>query len=167
MRKGAVGIRTDGPFSIALGTRGPFIREPAILIDVDGKSKILIGGFLLLLLVTSAWKYKVYVLDRDFLITDTIPCDPRTKSCFVHECINSDECASEPYQKITIQANELPVCDKFRENECPIPTCKLGSTTCSISYCSENTLEAGETCYVVAESELPDSVSSEERDSVQ
>jgi hypothetical protein len=110
-------------------------------------SALIIVVFLILLTAASFWKYKVYVLERDFTIDSQVSCDVETESCFVQIC-EDDDCEIEPYKKISINAGDLPICDEYSEEDCPEPVCPADSQNCMVSFCTSENLEEGEECYI-------------------
>jgi hypothetical protein len=114
---------------------------------VKRNSKWLLFVFAALLVSAVAWKYSVFLLERDFLITDHIPCDPALDSCFVQDCDPVDaECDSEPYKKIEKSAAHITMCPNYLVDQCPALTCETGETDCVVTLCSDETVEEGEVC---------------------
>lgn len=117
------------------------------LIYMDTKSKILIGLFILLVIGASVWKYKVFVVDRDFVIYNNIACDPYTEACFVYVCEEGDEeCDDTPFKKIEKNAQFADLCDIASGEECSGLICESNEEGCMIVTCSEEALEDGEQC---------------------
>lgn len=123
------------------------------------------GGKLILILIVVpilsivGFKYKQFFLDKDFLYTTYVSCDPATESCFKVICegesaTSSGECDSSsgvifsdgsPYKKIELSASKAPNC-LLDEMTCPTFTCPKDDPTCTTTYCSDDTLEEGEEC---------------------
>ncbi len=121
---------------------------------VNASAKILPVVFVLALLAAVAWNYSTFFIDRDYLVYSEISCDPEMESCFSWVCGEEDnECDDSPYKKIELAAASLPLCDMYTNEECPEPTCNTNDETCTITYCSDETLEEGEICTDFEETE--------------
>lgn len=121
--------------------------------NVDTRSKILIGLFILLVVGTGIWKYYVYFVQEDFTVHSVISCDVATESCFSVECAEDDEeCDDTPYKKLESSARLIPECDPYIDDTCPEPVCEEGENECTITVCSVETLEEGEICLPIDES---------------
>ncbi|MBI5133823.1 MAG: hypothetical protein HZA81_00315 [Candidatus Taylorbacteria bacterium] len=115
---------------------------------MDIKSKIITALFVLLLIGVSVWKYKVFIVDRDFTIYGTSSCDLFNESCFAMDCSESDpECDLTPYKKIEKMAYNVPRCGPLEE--CDELTCSQEEEGCYMTSCSEESLEEGEVCITV------------------
>ena len=81
------------------------------------------------------------------MLFTTIACDPTEKSCFVSDCSvdNDPECDVSPYMKVEINAHQAPKC--LEEHTCEAFVCTEELESCSITYCSEDTIEEGEICF--------------------
>ncbi len=89
----------------------------------------------------------MYFLERDFLITDHIPCDPALDSCFVQDCDpEDDECDTEPYKRIEKGAAYITMCPNYLIDQCPALSCETDEPNCIVTLCSEETMEEGEVC---------------------
>jgi hypothetical protein len=123
---------------------------------VKKNSKWLLFVFIALLVSAVAWKYSVYFLERDFLITDHVPCDPSTESCFVQDCdLMGAECDTEPYKRIEKSAAYISLCPNYLLDQCPALTCEVNEPDCTLTLCSEETLEEGEVCVHEPEASEP------------
>ena len=101
------------------------------------------------------WKYKVFVIDRDFVVYDQVSCDPYTESCFASICEEGDEeCDDTPYKKIEKSARFISACNVANGDECPDLSCGPTEVECVITTCSEDTLDDNETCVFLER--LPD-----------
>ena len=110
--------------------------------------------FIALLLSAIVWKYSVYFLERDFLVTDHIPCDPAMESCFAQDCDPVDtECDQEPYKRIEKSAAYINLCPNYQQDQCPTLTCEIDEPDCTLTLCSDETLEEGEVCVYAPEPE--------------
>ncbi|HEX7651261.1 MAG TPA: hypothetical protein VF439_00895 [Candidatus Paceibacterota bacterium] len=98
------------------------------------------------LLVVVAYRYEEYVQLRNFTLVVNGPCDPAAHDCFVSDCSTDDDpsCDTTPYDKIEITDNQAPAC--LEEHACTEFSCPADSDSCSITYCSADALEDGETC---------------------
>ena len=111
---------------------------------MDTKSKVLIVLFFTLLGIGFASKYYTFFIQQDFLVYDQIPCNPALESCFIAAC-EEEVCENAPYKKIEKSAQNIPFCDPSAE-ACPRPTCSQDEPNCTITVCSEESIEEGETC---------------------
>jgi hypothetical protein len=114
---------------------------------MDTKSKILVWGFIGLLVAVSLWKFNALVQRHDFLVDTHVACDTGKFSCFTMECDSEsgEDCTNEMYAKMVKRADTMSLCNKFEE-ECPELECSLGEADCEITYCSDDALEEGESC---------------------
>ena len=130
---------------------------------MDNKSKVLIVVFFTLVVVLSVWKFYVYVIKKDFIVTNYISCDPVYESCFVADCEEGDdECDTEPYKKIEKNAKNIPFCDKNNVENCAELNCEEGENDCVITNCSEDVLEDGEKCVGYQQHGASDSIEVQE-----
>jgi len=127
---------------------------------MDRNSKYFLGFVALVIVLLVGYKFKQFIIDKDFTLIANIPCDPATESCFRVVCdpegcddssgiVNSD---GSPYKKITLPYSKAPNC-LIEENCTPVEAsqiCVAGDTTCIIDTCSEDTLEDGEECVPAA-----------------
>jgi len=121
---------------------------------VDRRSKIFLGLFLVLIALSGAWKFYQFFIERNYLIYTEVSCDPEDESCFVLECEEGDEeCEQEPYKKLEIAAYLVPSCDPYADEECPEPTCESENQDCAVTYCSDDAVVEGESCYIAEESD--------------
>jgi len=116
---------------------------------MDRKSKILIVIFVLLLIGSVGLTIFKYGIKKDYLIYGFSPCDPISESCFYYPCeegdgsCNSDEV--EYYKKVEKKAFNIERCDPAVEGCNPL-ICSENEDNCVVIYCSEDTIEEGETC---------------------
>ena len=88
--------------------------------------------------------YYRYIIQEDFLIYAQVSCDPESESCFVWQCIPSedDSCPEDPeeqtwhYKIVYKKASYVPHCDPYSESGCPELSCETGEEACEIIYCS-------------------------------
>lgn len=109
----------------------------------DTLNTIAVSAVLLVLLSVIVGRYQGYVVDGDFLLQTTTSCDPGEASCFVPDCQPGTDLSCEPYAKVEVLARDAPAC--LEEHACETFSCE-GRAGCSVSYCSDMALEAGERC---------------------
>ena len=103
----------------------------------------------LLIILGIVWyRYDQYVVQNNFITYAAVPCSEEEGTCFVMDCtLGVDEgCDLTPYKKVELLASEAPKC--VEEHTCEAFSCVEGSETCTETFCSEETLEDGETCFV-------------------
>jgi|SRR3989344_594320 len=110
---------------------------------MDKKSKYLIFGFILIFSVSAYWDYRVFFVERNFVVDSTTICDPQLESCFMW--CEAGECETDYYAKITKRAYNIPVCNEALE-ECEPLICEMDETGCEITYCSGDTVQDNEVC---------------------
>lgn len=86
---------------------------------------------------------RVYI-DRDFVLSQEIECDPWTESCFTRLCEEDCDTEKEYYKLQTVSARYMSTCDPHIE-ECPEIDCNE-TPTCEIVFCDEITVTDGEWC---------------------
>jgi hypothetical protein len=98
----------------------------------------------LIVLVIVGYRYQQYVINRNFTLLVNTVCDSQTEKCFVMDCVEGEEgCDKTPYKKVELVAKDAPQC--LEEHTCTSFSCgKLEN--CTVSYCTEDTLEDGEVC---------------------
>lgn len=109
------------------------------------------GPVLPLLLVMLAvftivgFRYNQYVQERNYLLNVNTGCNTESESCFAADCsVASDpSCDPTPYEKVVISAHDAPSC--LEEHSCESFSCG-NIASCSISYCSKDTITEGERC---------------------
>lgn len=111
--------------------------------SMDVKSKYLFSGFMLLVVVISYWGYRVFFVERNFMVQSTTTCDPQAESCFVW--CEDGKCEEDYYKKIMKRAYNIPVCNEALE-ECEPLVCETDEIGCEIMYCSGDTLQDNEKC---------------------
>jgi len=110
---------------------------------------------LILLSGIVAYRFYQYVILHNFTVISHTSCDVTRDSCFVMDCSPEEDgadCDIEPYEKVDIMAYEAPQC--LLEHTCELFSCD-GKASCSITFCSEETLQEGEVCAVI---EIPEPV---------
>lgn len=112
-------------------------------IQMDKKSKYLIFGFIFIFAVVAYWDYRIFFIERDFVVNSTTECNPQTESCFV--LCDGGECETNYYAKITKRAYNIPICNEAVENCNPL-ICEQDEVGCEIVYCSESSVQDNEMC---------------------
>jgi hypothetical protein len=92
------------------------------------------------------YRYYDYVYKQNFILSVSVTCDPAIHSCFVWDCGEEEGCDATPYEKIEILAYQAPQC--LEEHNCESFSC-TGLESCTVTYCSEDTLSEGEKCLEV------------------
>ncbi len=110
---------------------------------MDKKSKYLIFGLVLVFAVSVYWNYRVFFVERNFVVDSTTICDPKIESCFMW--CEGGECETDYYAKITKRAYTIPICNEALE-ECEPLVCETDETECEITYCSGDTVQDNEVC---------------------
>lgn len=110
---------------------------------MDKKSRYLIFGFILIFSVSAYWGYRVFFVERNFIVDSTTVCDPAVESCFM-SC-DAGKCDTDYYAKITKRAYNIPICNEAIE-KCEPLVCETDETGCEITYCSVDTVQDNETC---------------------
>ncbi|MFH0755115.1 MAG: hypothetical protein V1910_00410 [bacterium] len=101
--------------------------------------------FLIFILLIIVYKYKQYILDKNFNLIVNTSCNLNEENCFISDCKpeSDSDCKLTPYKKVIISAKIAPAC--LGEHNCIDFLCK-DKTACSLIYCSNETLEEGEIC---------------------
>lgn len=94
------------------------------------------------------YRYYDYVYNQDFLIDVTTACNPAQEQCFISNCSPEDDlsCPGGPYKKVELLAREAPLC--LLDHSCVNFACG-SDANCSITYCSTDLLEDGESCSAI------------------
>ncbi|MDD5152655.1 MAG: hypothetical protein PHS95_01475 [Candidatus Pacebacteria bacterium] len=139
---------------------------------MDRNSKYFLSFVGLVIVLLVGYKFKQFIIDKDFTLVANIPCDPATESCFRQDCettcaegdIECTECDTEsgivnadgsPYKKIELPYAKAPNC-LIEENCTPDEAsqiCVAGDETCIITTCepyvdeaNPGNVEDGEVC---------------------
>lgn len=109
---------------------------------MDTKSKLLFSVFFIVIVLSTAASYLRFVVNKDYLMSVEVPCDPSVDSCYFYE----DEETGEPilFKLIERPAHDLPNCD-------PSDTVCMESIYCTNSpeeVCEVITCGEGEDCWV-------------------
>lgn len=114
---------------------------------MDKKSRYLLYLLIILLVGSAIYKFYKFVIERDFIITAEISCDPEVENCFIWDCdIADEECDQSPYKYITKNAKNAPLCDPYTDEGCEELFCSPGEADCEITICSEDELGDEEIC---------------------
>lgn len=105
----------------------------------------------------SVYQYNQIVIHRNYIVLTHTDCDPLTESCFVLDCDTDEmDCDKEIYKKVKKNASYIDDCTSG--HFCPKLSCGQFEKDCSITLCSEENKEPGETC---SWQEMPKSISIE------
>ena len=106
---------------------------------------IVLPLFAILIVAVIGFRYYEYVLNHNFVMNVYTACNPAIEQCFVSDCSPADDlsCPPGPYKKIEIRSSDAPKC--LEEHTCKDFRCD-GIVSCTATYCSAETLEAGESC---------------------
>ena len=98
-------------------------------------------------IIIVGYRYKQYVIDKDFILDVNVECNPSVEKCFVVDCDSSDPaCDSAPYKKVEIKYVYALLC--LEEHDCQDFSCMgIENNYCVIKYCSDSTLSGGEKCF--------------------
>ena len=110
---------------------------------VDRKSKYLIYSFTFIFAVSAYLGYRIFLVERNFVVDSTTVCDPQINRCFV-SC-DAGKCDTDYYAKITKKAYNIQVCNENTE-KCEPLVCSPGEQGCKITYCSESITQDNESC---------------------
>ena len=100
--------------------------------------------FILVFFFVVGYRYKEYVLDKNFILEVNTLCDQNSGNCFTSS--SSDlNFGQNPYKKIKILASYAPKC--LEEHSCESFICPANKNSeCEITYCSNDTKTDGEEC---------------------
>jgi len=115
---------------------------------MDKKSKILIWVFVVLIIGAVAVTFWRIYIQRDYVITSQIDCDPYTEACFIWKCdpastVEGEACTGDPeadiwYYKIAERnASMIPECDPETDETCLPFDCLPGEPECEQILCAE------------------------------
>lgn len=115
------------------GSRLPFLLALALLVAAVGYHN-----------------FNRFYLTKDYPLQVFTACDSTKYSCFVADADSADPTfQNEPYAKVEISASAAPHC--LDEHTCTDFTCTGVHGACIVKYCSDATLETGETCSVITQ----------------
>ena len=111
---------------------------------MKSSEKYFIFIFLVIILSIILYRFKDYIIDRNFDLIVNTKCSEGEKNCFKSDCTPGPDCDETPYKKVQISSNGAPKC--LEEHTCENFTCNENYKKCSITYCSNETLSDGEVC---------------------
>jgi hypothetical protein len=113
---------------------------------MDRKTKILLGIFALIIVLVTMLVYFRFYIERNYIISSEVDCDPDLEACFVRTCEEDCEVPGEvTYYKLrSVNASQLPLCDPHEE-ECPDILCQE-TASCHETLCSPDTVPEEEFC---------------------
>jgi hypothetical protein len=103
-----------------------------------------VGIFVIVILgfaCIAGYRYKDYVIDRNFVLSVNTICDPSSELCF--DPVTDYSFNDFPYKKVEIIAKNAPPC--LEEHMCESFSCD-NIDGCTVIYCSEETKWEGELC---------------------
>lgn len=99
----------------------------------------------ILILGAAAHNFIRYYVAKDYPFHVFTACNPAVENCFVADPNSSDPTfQSGTYEKVTIDAAHAPRC--LEQHTCTDFSCDGLGAACSITYCSHDALETGESC---------------------
>lgn len=126
------------------------------------RENLLISIIVIGALVWAIWQsYNRFYVQRDYLISEHVSCDPEAENCFVVECDpETEECTGNPeedteYYKI-IEKSAASVTDCVNPADCPELSCEPKEVNCAIILCSQ---EEAESEGVICSNNLPEAYS--------
>ena len=109
----------------------------------DGATLALIGSFIVIGLLSSAWIFLVRK-DYDFVIES--PCDPETQNCYLRDCDN-DGCPVNGYSSYRVFRIDAAAFARCASDSCAL-ACASGQERCEEIACGSDESDA---CSVAAE----------------
>lgn len=107
-------------------------------------TKLFILSIVFVILIIIGYRYNQFYSEKQFTLHIDSSCNPTSQSCFQITCTSGDiACDPSPYEKVDILDKNAPTC--LEEHSCTNFSCN-GISDCAITYCSTDTLEAGENC---------------------
>lgn len=119
--------------------------------------KILLAIFFLLIVGSVAFTYYRIMIQKDYVISSQVDCDPYVEKCFIWNCdpestVEGEACVGDPemdiwYYKIAKRnASRIPLCNPEEDENCQPFLCDLGEPECVEVLCDSETAAEGETC---------------------
>ena len=108
------------------------------------KQSIVRVAFVLLVFASLFFVIKRVYIDRDFILSQEILCDPSVESCFTRLCEEECDAEKEYYKLQSVSARYVSTCDPHIE-DCPEINCSE-IPTCQTIFCDETTVDDGEWC---------------------
>lgn len=98
-----------------------------------------------LLMAVGANNFVRYYAFKNYELYTYVACDPVIQSCFTADPeFTGFSFHDWPYAKVSISARKAPYC--LDEHKCIDFTCEGLGDSCSVLYCSDETIEPGEVC---------------------
>ncbi len=108
------------------------------------KSGIFSYFFVGLIILTVSVRFYEYFIEKNIVLSAYTSCDPIREKCFIASKEDAYyDFQTEPYKKIEVTDRFAPIC--LEEHTCENFSCD-NIESCNIMYCSEDTLEKGESC---------------------
>lgn len=86
-----------------------------------------------------------YFIIKNYIVHAFIECDPVKDSCFQADPDIADPAfQTKPYAKVEMLSTNAPSC--LEEHTCIEFFCSTNDTMCTITYCSEDSKNDGESC---------------------
>lgn len=115
---------------------------------MDKKSKILIWVVVVLIIGSVGATYWRIFVEKDYIISNEVDCDPYSEACFIWECdpastVEGEACTNDPevdiwYYKIAERkAANIPLCDPNEDETCLPFQCEEDEEGCSETLCEE------------------------------
>ena len=122
------------------------------------QNAILIVLVSIFILGTLWYAFNRFYIEKDYLVTQQISCDPETENCFVWQCDPTTETCSENeddniayYKIIEKRAFNIPECTD--EEDCEELHCEANEVDCAVTLCMNDASE-GETSEAVCSDDM-------------
>ena len=113
---------------------------------MDKKSKVLLWVIVVAILISIGITFYKYIIQKDYIVTARVDCNPNTEDCFYLPCGES-ECSTEEisyFKLVEKKAYNVDLCDSSN-SECKPFLCKE-EADCRVIYCSIENVNSGEKC---------------------
>jgi hypothetical protein len=119
------------------------------MLNADTSSKQVLFLIAIIIFIFIGFQYKKIVIDQDFTVNGSLPCDTVNERCFTKSCPETQRminCDNAPYKKISITATFAPKC--LFEEKCgsSFECSQYTKQSCVITYCSKQSIEGSEKC---------------------
>lgn len=102
-------------------------------------------ALILIVLAIAGFRFKDYYIDRNYILSVYTNCDASVNNCFVADPEFADQgFQAGAYEKVEITARYAPAC--LEEHTCQDFSCNQFPDNCSVTYCSDDSIEEGEAC---------------------
>lgn len=108
---------------------------------MDVKTKSLLGVSIILIVISLLMSYNKFIIRKDFVVYNQIPCDPERESCFIER---ADEGSNEEdyyYKAFYRKAANIPLCDPEKDPKCEAYICPKDEEGCAVELCDPETDE--------------------------